>query len=127
MNAEQSACASSGNESQWNQIDWNQCDRQVRRLQARIVKATREGRWGKVKSLQRLLTHSFNGKALAMKRVTENQGKKTPGVDGKYGEPRRPNPRPSDRYNGADTNRSHCDASISRKPMGNSGRWAFRR
>lgn len=82
MNAEQSACASSGSESQWNQIDWSQCDRQVRRLQARIVKATREGRWGKVKSLQRLLTHSFNGRALAVKRVTENQGKETPGVDG---------------------------------------------
>jgi RNA-directed DNA polymerase len=82
MNAEQSACASSGSESHWNQIDWSQCDRQVRRLQARIVKAAREGRWGKVKSLQRLLTHSFNGKALAIKRVTENQGKETPGVDG---------------------------------------------
>ena len=60
-----------------------QCERQVRRLQARIVKATREGRWGKVKALQRLLTHSFSGKALAVKRVTENQGKQTPGVDGK--------------------------------------------
>jgi RNA-directed DNA polymerase len=82
MNAEQSACASSGNESQWNQIDWGQCERQVRRLQARIVKATREGRWGKVKSLQWLLTHSFAAKALAVKRVTENQGKETPGVDG---------------------------------------------
>ena len=44
MNAEQSACASSGSESHWNQIDWSQCDRQVRRLQARIVKATQEGR-----------------------------------------------------------------------------------
>jgi RNA-directed DNA polymerase len=82
MNAEQSACASSGGESHWNQLDWNHCERQVRRLQARIVKATRAGRWGKVKSLQRLLTHSFNGKALAIKRVTENQGKETPGVDG---------------------------------------------
>jgi RNA-directed DNA polymerase len=82
MNAEQSACASSGGESQWNQLDWNQCERQIRRLQARIVKATRAGRWGKVKSLQRLLTHSFNGKALAIKRVTENRGKETPGVDG---------------------------------------------
>ena len=40
------------------------------------------GRWGKVKALQRLLTHSFSGKALAVKRVTENQGKRTPGVDG---------------------------------------------
>ena len=45
--------------------------------------ATQEGKWGKVKALQRLLTHSFSGKALAVKRVTENQGKRTPGVDGK--------------------------------------------
>jgi RNA-directed DNA polymerase len=74
-------CASSGHASHWNQIDWGQCERRVRRLQARIVKATREGRWGKVKTLQWLLTHSFSGKALAVKRVTENQGKRTPGVD----------------------------------------------
>ena len=52
-------------------------------MQARIVKATQEGRWNKVKALQRLLTTSFYGKALAVKRVTENQGKRTPGVDGK--------------------------------------------
>jgi len=48
----------------------------------RIAKAVREGRWGKVKALQWLLTHSFYGKAIAIKRVTENQGKRTPGVDG---------------------------------------------
>ena len=66
----------------WEQIDWPQCERNVRRLQARIVKATQEGRWGKVKALQRLLTCSFSGKALAVKRVTENQGKRTSGVDG---------------------------------------------
>jgi RNA-directed DNA polymerase len=48
---------------------------------ARIVKATREGRSGKVKALQWMLTHSFSGKALAVRRVTENQSKKTPGVD----------------------------------------------
>ena len=54
----------------------------VRRLQARIVKATQEGRWNKVRALQRLLTHSYSGKALAVKRVTENRGKRTPGVDG---------------------------------------------
>lgn len=83
MNAEQSACASSGKASAWNQIDWSKCERNVRRLQARIIKATQERRWGKVKSLQRLLTHSFNGKALAVKRVTGNQGKRTPGVDGR--------------------------------------------
>ena len=36
---------------------------------------------GQSESLQRLLTHSFSGKALAVRRVTENQGKNTPGVD----------------------------------------------
>ncbi len=46
------------------------------------MKATQDGRWGKVKALQHLLTHSFSGKALAVKRVTENHGKRTPGVDG---------------------------------------------
>lgn len=66
----------------WHQIDWASCHQNVRRLQARIVKATQEGKWGKVKALQHLLTHSFSGKALAVKRVTENQGKRTPGVDG---------------------------------------------
>ena len=44
MNADQSACASSGKTTAWDQIDWPQCERQVRRLQARIVKATQEGR-----------------------------------------------------------------------------------
>src|SRR5438132_9175487 len=65
----------------WHAIDWQSANRNVRRLQARIVKATQEKRWGKVKALQRLLTHSFSGKALAVRRVTENQGKHTPGVD----------------------------------------------
>jgi len=41
-----------------------------------------EGRYGKVKSLQWILTHSFYAKALAVKRVTSNKGRKTPGVDG---------------------------------------------
>ena len=81
MNVDLSRCASSGTTAPWDQIDWAQCERQARRLQARIVKATREGRWGKVKALQRLLTCSFSGKALAVKRVTENQGTRTPGVD----------------------------------------------
>ncbi len=81
MNVEQSMCAASGPASQWEQIDWPQCEHKVRRLQARIVKATQEGRHGKVKALQWLLTHSFSGRALAVKRVTHNQGKNTPGVD----------------------------------------------
>ena len=65
----------------WHAIDWQQVNEEVRRLQARIVKATQAKRWGKVKALQRLLTHSFSGKALAVRRVTENSGRRTPGVD----------------------------------------------
>ncbi len=68
-------------EADWHQIDWYKAHRIVRRLQARIVQATQAGRWGKVKALQRLLTHSRSAKALAVRRVTENHGKKTPGVD----------------------------------------------
>lgn len=68
-------------EVDWHAIDWQAVNENVRRLQARIVKATREGRWNKVKALQRLLTRSFSGTALAVRRVTENQGKWTPGVD----------------------------------------------
>jgi RNA-directed DNA polymerase len=81
-NANIATCAASDSEVVWHGIDWAGCHRQVRRLQARIVKATQESRWNKVKALQWLLTHSFSGKAIAVKRVTENQGKNTPGVDG---------------------------------------------
>src|SRR5438445_12414637 len=66
----------------WHQINWRQAEHTGRRLQARIAQATQAGKWGKVKALQRLLTHSFSGKALAVRRVTENTGKRTPGVDG---------------------------------------------
>jgi RNA-directed DNA polymerase len=75
------ACASSTHEVHWHSINWAQCHQTVRRLQTRIVKATQEGRHGKAKALQWLLTHSFSGKALAVKRVTENQGRNTSGVD----------------------------------------------
>jgi len=82
MTAALPAGAASHGEVDWHSIDWQHVNQNVRRLQARIVKATQEGRWGKVKALQRLLTHSFSGKALAVRRATENQGKRTPGVDG---------------------------------------------
>ena len=71
-----------GGEIKWQSIDWDKARRYVRRLQIRIAKAVKDGRHGKVKSLQWLLTHSFYAKLLAIKRVTSNKGKKTPGVDG---------------------------------------------
>jgi RNA-directed DNA polymerase len=66
--------AASRRTNAWDQIDWDQAERTVRRLRTRIVKATQQGRWNKVRALQRLLTHSYSGKALAVKRVTENRG-----------------------------------------------------
>jgi RNA-directed DNA polymerase len=66
----------------WNSINWKEARRQVRRLQMRIAKAVKEDRWNKVAALQHLLTHSFYAKLLAVKRVTSNKGKNTPGVDG---------------------------------------------
>lgn len=79
MNAETPACAPSG--MAWNGINWASAQRRVRGLQARIVKAVQEGRHNKAKALQWLLTHSFSAKALAVKRVSGNKGKNTPGVD----------------------------------------------
>jgi RNA-directed DNA polymerase len=79
--AARSAGAVSHDPTDWHAINWRRAYRIVRRLQARIVKAVQAGRWGKVRALQHLLTHSCSGKALAVRRVTENQGKRTPGVD----------------------------------------------
>ena len=71
-----------GRNMKWQTIDWEAARYSVRRLQMRIAKAVTEGRHGKAKALQWLLTHSFHAKVLAVKRVTSNQGKKTPGIDG---------------------------------------------
>lgn len=75
------AGAAPGRVTDWHSINWERVHHTVRRLQARIVKATQMGRWGKVKSLVYLLTHSFGGRALAILRVVSNSGAKTPGVD----------------------------------------------
>lgn len=66
----------------WNSIDWEKVEQEVMKLQVRIAKATKQGRWNKVKSLQWLLTHSFSAKCMAVKRIVTNRGKNTPGVDG---------------------------------------------
>ena len=77
------AGASSNKVSDWQAIDWPKIRCNVRRLQLRIAKAIRAGKHGKAKALSWLLTHSRSAKLLAVKRVTENKGAKTPGVDNK--------------------------------------------
>ena len=81
MSANKIACAPPDLDTHWHGIGWARCHQIVKKLQTRIVKATQEGKPGKVKALQWILTHSFSGKALAVKRVTENKGKVTSGVD----------------------------------------------
>jgi RNA-directed DNA polymerase len=80
--AEMPAGAAPDVATDWHSINWKAVYRNVRRLQARIVKAVREGRWNKVKALVYLLTHSYSGRALAILRVISNSGARTPGVDG---------------------------------------------
>ena len=65
----------------WHAIDWRFVERNVRATQLRITKAVQENKLRKAKALQRMLTRSFCAKALAVRRVTENQGKRTPGID----------------------------------------------
>jgi len=66
----------------WKQINWKKVEHKVKQLQMRIAKATKAGKLHKVKALQWILTHSFYAKLLAVKRVTTNKGKHTPGIDG---------------------------------------------
>jgi RNA-directed DNA polymerase len=75
------AGASSNKVSDWEAVNWPKVRHDVRRLQLRIAKAIRAGKYGRAKALAWLLTHSRSAKLLAVKRVTENKGAKTPGVD----------------------------------------------
>lgn len=67
---------------QWKSIDWEKARDPVNRLQTRIAKATRKGNWNLVKRLQYLLVHSYSAKIIAIRKVTQNRGKRTPGIDG---------------------------------------------
>lgn len=73
--------AFSGEPTNWASIDWRRVNRNVRGMQLRIAQATKEGDWRRVKALQRFLTRSLSARALAVRRVTQNQGKRTSGVD----------------------------------------------
>jgi len=66
----------------WHSINWKRANRHVRRLQRRIVKAQQQGKKRKVRALQFILTRSYSARCLAVRRVTENSGRRTAGVDG---------------------------------------------
>ena len=75
-------CATTDTVQHWENIDFPKAARQVKKLQERIATAYYNDEFGKVTSLQNTLIHSFMAKALAVRVVTSNRGRNTPGVDG---------------------------------------------
>jgi RNA-directed DNA polymerase len=68
---------------EWKDMPWKQIERYVFKLQKRIYRASVRGDVRAVHRLQRLLMKSWSAKALAVRRVTQdNRGKNTAGVDG---------------------------------------------
>jgi len=65
----------------WDLLDWGKHIQIVSRIQARIVKAVKNGLKQTARGLQRLLSNSLAAKLIAIKRVISNSGKRTPGVD----------------------------------------------
>jgi RNA-directed DNA polymerase len=78
----QEAAGASLRSVDWLAINWKRANRNARRLQSRIAQAQQQGRKRKVRALQFILTRSYSARCLAVRRVTENSGQRTPGVDG---------------------------------------------
>ena len=82
MGVKPNATSHKSNAQHWQAIDFEKAKRTVKRLQERIVQATKKGKWRQVKNLQRLLVHSWSAKVIAIQRVSSSKGSKTLGVDG---------------------------------------------
>ena len=67
----------------WRNIDWSLVEKSVNKLQVRITKAVQQNKWHLVNRLEYLLTHSYYAKLLAVRKVIQNKGKRTAGIDGK--------------------------------------------
>ncbi len=67
----------------WHQIDWKRAEKVVFSLQKRIYQASQRDDVKVIRRLQKLLLSSFFAKAIAVRRVSQdNTGKKTAGIDG---------------------------------------------
>ncbi len=82
MNAKRKLACAAPTSLKWTGLNWSGHQAVVKKLQVRIAKAVKKGRFGKVKALQHLLTNSLSAKVLAIRKITQNKGKNTPGVDG---------------------------------------------
>lgn len=73
--------ASPDKPTSWHSIDWKVAMTFVGKVQQRITQAEQDKDWRRVKRLQRNLVRSWQAKALAVRKVTENRGKRTSGMD----------------------------------------------
>lgn len=82
MNNINNMCATPDSICCWEEINFKIAERNVKKLQRRIKVAYTNKRYDVVINLQNTLIHSFYAKALAVKIVSNNDGKNTPGLDG---------------------------------------------
>lgn len=63
-------------------INWKKCQEELLLHQQQLVEAYGEKQNRRVRQIQRQIVTSFEARALAVRRVTNNKGGQTPGVDG---------------------------------------------
>jgi RNA-directed DNA polymerase len=72
------------NSESWKNLPWKKFQKDLFRLQKRVFKAVSAGNLPKARNLQKLILKSRAAKFLAIRQISQlNQGKKTPGIDGK--------------------------------------------
>ncbi len=69
-------------QTDWNAINWRKAIKNVRNLRQRIFRASEDGDFKRVASLQKLMLRSHSNILTNVRRVTQlNKGKNTAGVD----------------------------------------------
>jgi RNA-directed DNA polymerase len=59
---------------EWHEINWRKLERRVYKLQTRIYRSSQRGDVKTVRRLQKMLMQSWSAKALAVRRVTQDNG-----------------------------------------------------
>lgn len=70
-----------GTQNGWHEIDWREVEVKIKNLQAKIVTATLNNNMLETYRLQWQILKSFEGKALAVRKVVTNRGGRTTGID----------------------------------------------
>lgn len=67
----------------YNDINWLKCHQKIAKIQQKILEAFRKDDHKLVYKLQETLVSTFEARAIAVRKVTSNPGKNTPGMDKK--------------------------------------------